>query len=60
MFAVVGALLVAKRPANLIGWTMRAIALIVGIFPASETYAAYVMTTRSRPDALAVAGVWVN
>jgi hypothetical protein len=60
MFAVVGALLVAKRPANLIGWTMSAIALIVGILHASETYAAYVMTTRSRPDALAVAGVWVN
>jgi hypothetical protein len=60
MFAVVGALLVAKRPANLIGWIMSTAALIVGIFPASETYAAYVMSTRGRPDALAVAGVWVN
>jgi hypothetical protein len=60
MLAVVGALLVAKRPANLIGWIMSAIALIVGIFPASETYAAYVMTTRGQPDALAVVGAWAN
>jgi len=60
MFAVVGALLVAKRPANLIGWIMSAAALVVGIFPASENYAAYVMITRGRPDALAVAGVWAN
>ena len=60
MFAVVGALLVAKRPDNLVGWIMGAAALIVGIFPASETYAAYVMTTRGRPDALAVFGAWAN
>ncbi len=60
MFAVVGALLVAKRPDNTIGWIMGASALIVGIFPASETYAAYVMTTRGRPDALAVFGAWAN
>jgi hypothetical protein len=32
----------------------------VGIFPASETYAAYVMATRGRPDWLAVAGAWAN
>jgi len=60
MFAFVGALLVAKRPDNLIGWIMGATALIVGIFPASETYAAYVMATRGRPDWLAVAGAWAN
>jgi hypothetical protein len=60
MFAVVGALLVARRPDNLIGWIMSAAALLVGVFPALETYAAYVMTTRGRPDALAVVGVWAN
>ncbi len=60
MFAAVGALLVAKRPENPIGWIMGAAALIVGVFPASETYAAYVMTTRGRPDALAVLGAWAN
>jgi hypothetical protein len=60
MFAVVGALLVAKRPDNLVGWIMGAAALIVGIFSTSEIYAAYVMTTRGRPDALAVFGAWAN
>jgi hypothetical protein len=60
MFAVVGALLMAKRPDNLVGWIMGTAALIVGIFPASESYAAYVMTTRGRPDALAVFGAWAN
>ena len=60
MFAVVGALLVARRPANAVGWILSAVGIMVGIFPAGETYAAYVMTTRGQPDALAVAGAWVN
>jgi len=59
-FAVVGALLVAKRPGNPVGWIMATIALIVGLFPAGDTYAAYVMTTRGYPDALAVIGAWVQ
>src|SRR5215218_2960777 len=54
LFAAVGALLVAKRPDNPIGWIMSANALIVGIFPACESYAAYVMSTSGHPDALAV------
>ena len=59
MFAVVGALLVARRPGNPIGWILSATSLVV---PASalETYAAYVMTTTGRPDWLAVLGAWVN
>ena len=60
LFAAVGALLVAKRPDNPIGWIMSANALIVGIFPACESYAAYVMSTTGRPDALAVFGAWAN
>jgi hypothetical protein len=59
MFAVVGALLVAKRPANPIGWIVSAASLVVPV-AAGETYAAYVMTTRGRPDWLAVVGVWAN
>ena len=35
-FAVVGSLLVAKRPANLIRWIMATVALIVGLFPTSQ------------------------
>jgi signal transduction histidine kinase len=57
-FAVVGAVLVAKRPANLVGWILAALALMVGLFPAGDAYAAYVMTTREQPNALAVAGAW--
>ena len=59
MFAVVGALLVAKRPGNPIGWIMSATTLIA-VVTALETYAAYLMTTRGRPDALAVIGAWAN
>jgi hypothetical protein len=57
-FAVVGALLVAKRPTNLIGWIMAAIALMVSIFNAGGAYATYIMLTQGRPDALAVVGAW--
>jgi hypothetical protein len=57
-FAVVGALLVAKRPTNAIGWIMATVALMVAIFSAAGTYAAYVMATRGQPDALAVFGAW--
>jgi hypothetical protein len=59
-FAVVGALLVAKRPTNLIGWIMAAVSLMVGLFTAGDAYAAYVMTTRGQPDALAVVGAWTQ
>ena len=57
-FAVVGALLVARRPTNAIGWIMAAIGLMVSIFGAGRGYAAYVMATRGGPDALAVVGAW--
>jgi hypothetical protein len=59
MFALVGALLVARRPGNLIGWILSVTSLVV-LASALETYAAYVMTTRGRPDWLAVVGAWVN
>jgi hypothetical protein len=59
-FAVVGSLLVAKRPTNLIGWIMATIALMVAIFATGGTYTAYVMATRGQPDALAVFGAWIQ
>ncbi len=58
-FAVVGALLVARRPTNAIGWILAAIGLMVSIFNAGGGYATYVMVTRGRPEALAVFGAWV-
>lgn len=58
-FALVGALLVAKRPANLIGWVMVAISL-VGPVHTGDLYAAFVITTRGGPGAMAVFAAWVN
>jgi hypothetical protein len=59
-FAVVGALVVAKRPTNLIGWIMATIALMIGVFHAGDAYTAYVMITRGHPDALATVGAWIG
>jgi hypothetical protein len=59
-FAVVGAVLVAKRPTNLIGWIMATVALMMAIFHAGLIYAVYVMATRGQPDALAVVGAWIG
>jgi len=59
-FAVVGALLIAKRPTNLVGWILAASGLMVGLFPAGDSYAAYVMTTSGHPDVLAVIGAWTQ
>ncbi len=57
-FAVVGALLVVRRPTNTIGWILAATGLMVPIFNAGGGYATYVMATRGRPDALAIFGAW--
>jgi hypothetical protein len=59
-FAVVGALLMIKQPKNAIGWIMAAIALMVSIFHAGDSYAAFVVATRDRPDALAVLSAWIG
>jgi len=59
-FAMVGALVVANRPANPVGWILATVALMVAVFPAGDSYAAYVMSTQGRPDALAVLGAWAQ
>ncbi len=59
-FAVVGAMLVAKRPTNAIGWIMAAVALMLSTFLAGDSYTAYVVVTRGQPDALAVVGAWTG
>ncbi len=58
-FAVVGALLLLKRPANPIGWIMAAIAFMLSVCLPGGYYATYVMVTRGQPDALAVFGAWI-
>ena len=57
-FAVVGALLVTRRPSNAIGWIMASIGLMVPIFNTGASYATYEMATRGRPDPPAVFGAW--
>jgi hypothetical protein len=59
-FAVVGALLVAKRPANTVGWILVAVALMLSLFPAADIYAAYTIETRGSPDLLSVLAAWVQ
>ena len=59
-FAVVGSLLVTKRPTNVVGWIMATVALMVAILPIGGTYAAYVISTRGRPNVLAVIGAWTQ
>src|ERR687893_2310887 len=58
-FAMVGALLLLKRPANPIGWIMVANAFMLSVVIALGYYATYVMVTRGQPDALAVFGAWI-
>ncbi len=60
MFAAMGALLLGKRPRNAVGWSMAGTALLLVAGAAGDTYAAWVMTTRGEPDALAVLGAWVQ
>ena len=58
-FAVVGALLLVKRPKNPIGWIIAAIAFMLSVCLPLGFYATYVMVTRGQPDALAVFGAWI-
>src|SRR3954447_1627454 len=59
-FAALGALLIAQRPASPLGWLMAGAALLVVTSALGYLYAALVMTTRGRPDALAVLGAWLQ
>jgi signal transduction histidine kinase len=59
-FAALGALLVARRPGNAVGWILSAAAVLIGLAPAGDDYAAYAMTVLGRPDPLAVLGAWVQ
>jgi hypothetical protein len=60
LFAATGAVLVARVPENRVGWILSGIALTVGVLPAAEAYAGYVMVTRGTPNALATFGAWAN
>ena len=59
-FALVGALLITRRPGNAVGWIMASIGLMVAIFNSGTAYALYVMDTQGQPDSLAVVGAWAG
>jgi signal transduction histidine kinase len=59
-FAALGALLVARRPGNAVGWILSGAAVLIGLAPAGDAYAAYAVTVLGRSDALAVLGAWVQ
>jgi hypothetical protein len=58
-FAVIGALLLLKRPRNPIGWIMAANAFMLSVVIALGYYATYTVLIRGQPDALAVFGAWI-
>ena len=60
VLAAMGALLIDRRPQHALGWLMAASALLLAFGPAGDTYAAWVMTVRGEPDALAVLGAWLQ
>ncbi len=59
-FAVVGAVLLRRRPDNAVSWLMASVPLLLGLAIPAEAWAGYVMTVNGRPDALAVIGAWLN
>ncbi len=60
VMAAMGALLIGARPRNAVGWVMAGTGLLLAWAPAGDYYAAWVMTTRGEPDALALLGAWVQ
>jgi signal transduction histidine kinase len=60
LFTAVGALIVSRRPRNPVGWLLVAAGTMVAWAPAGEAYAAWVLRTAGRPDALALVGAWVQ
>lgn len=60
MFAVVGGGLVAKRPANPVGWMLAAIGLIVGLLPLGPSYAEWLIASGREPTTLQALLAWPN
>lgn len=58
-FAVVGSLLVARRPGNLVSWIMVAVALYGSLATALEMYAARLLASGAEPNGLAYLGGWL-
>jgi hypothetical protein len=59
-FMVMGAVLVAHRPANAIGWIFSAVGLLTGTGLFAWQYAEYAYLTRGSPLPGAMLGAWYN
>jgi hypothetical protein len=59
-FMVMGAVLVAHRPGNVIGWIFSAVGLLTGTGLFAWQYAEYAYLTRGSPLPGAMLGAWYN
>jgi len=60
VLAATGSLIALRRPGNALGWVMAGTAVLIAAGATGDAYAAWVMTTRGQPDALAVVGAWLQ
>lgn len=59
-FAVVGAVLLLRRPDNPVSWITALVPALLGIALPAEAWAGYLMTLHGHPDLVAVIGAWLN
>jgi hypothetical protein len=59
-FALVGSIILARRPGHPVGWALAAVALLAGIFGGLEGWAAYQMSSQGRIGTLGLIGLWGN
>lgn len=59
-FAVVGAVLVARRPEHPIGWLLATIGVLVGVVTPAETWAGHQVRATGAPGPVGMAGLWAN
>ena len=57
---LVGAILVARRPATLVGWILCAIALLLALGQPAELWGEYRHVTTGTVDIVGLAGLWYN
>jgi hypothetical protein len=59
-FAVVGSIILARRPGHPVGWALAIVALSTGIFGGLEAWAAYQMSSSGSIGTLGLIGLWGN
>jgi hypothetical protein len=59
-FALVGSIILARRPGHPVGWALVIVALLPGILGGLEAWAAYQMSSQGRIGTLGLIGLWGN